>query len=164
MIAQMERIPVSLEHLRRRLVQSRSYWICTTRPDGRPHATPVWGVWIADRLYFGTSPTSVKARNLLERPQVVVHLDSADDLVVVEGVLEDPTPEQLAVADDAYAAKYVLPRTGEECRLIQGEGPGTFAVRPLVARTWLEQAFEETMTRWTFGADGEVTPHAMHYP
>lgn len=25
------------------LTQSQNYWIATTRPDGRPHAAPVWG-------------------------------------------------------------------------------------------------------------------------
>lgn len=159
----MERIPVALEHVRRRLAHSHSYWVCSTRPDGRPHAMPVWGVWVADRFYFGTSPTTVKARNLLARPDVVLHLESAEDLVVVEGVAEQATAEELVAADAAYAAKYVLPRTGEEARL-QGEGPGLFAVRPVTMHTWVEQAFEETMTRWTFGPDGEVTAQATHYP
>jgi hypothetical protein len=26
-----------------RLTEARNYWIATTRPDGRPHAMPVWG-------------------------------------------------------------------------------------------------------------------------
>ena len=25
------------------MAKSRNYWICTTRPDGKPHAAPVWG-------------------------------------------------------------------------------------------------------------------------
>jgi hypothetical protein len=162
----VERIPVALEHIRRRLAHSHSYWVCTTRADGRPHAMPVWGVWVADRFYFGTSPTTVKARNLMVRPHVVIHLESAEDLVVVEGLAEEPTAEQLAAADAAYAGKYVLPQTGEECHLGRGQGPepGLFAVRPITMHTWVEQAFEETMTRWTFGPDGEVTAEATHYP
>ena len=36
------------------LVGSRNYWICTTRPDGRPHAKPVWGAWIDDRALWST--------------------------------------------------------------------------------------------------------------
>ena len=163
----MDRIQVAIEHVRRQLAGSRCYWIGTTRTDGRPHAAPVWGVWVDDRFYFSTAPTAVKARNLREQPHVVVHLESAVDMVVVEGVAEDPTPEQLAGADAAYAAKYVLPRTGEACHLsigAPGEGPTVFAVRPLVLHTWAEPAFEETMTRWTFGADGTVTPQPVSYP
>ncbi|MEI6136703.1 MAG: pyridoxamine 5'-phosphate oxidase family protein [Chloroflexota bacterium] len=31
-----------------RLRTAMNYWIATTRPDGRPHAAPVWGVWLDD--------------------------------------------------------------------------------------------------------------------
>jgi hypothetical protein len=33
-------------HAEERLAKSRNYWICTTRPDGRPHSFPVWGFWL----------------------------------------------------------------------------------------------------------------------
>ncbi|MGA8073317.1 MAG: pyridoxamine 5'-phosphate oxidase family protein [Candidatus Acidiferrales bacterium] len=26
------------------LAKSRNYWVATSRPDGRPHSMPVWGV------------------------------------------------------------------------------------------------------------------------
>jgi hypothetical protein len=29
-----------------RLAKSRNYWVATSRPDGRPHSMPVWGVWL----------------------------------------------------------------------------------------------------------------------
>jgi len=72
------RIPTSWAKVRRRLEQARNYWIVTSRPDGRPHAAPVWGVWLDGRLWFSTSPASVKARNLAADPRVVVHLERAD--------------------------------------------------------------------------------------
>ena len=28
-----------------RLIRSRSYWVATVWPDGRPHVSPVWGAW-----------------------------------------------------------------------------------------------------------------------
>ena len=31
-----------------RLERSHDYWVATVRPDGRPHLTPVWGVWTDD--------------------------------------------------------------------------------------------------------------------
>src|SRR5262245_2158881 len=40
-------------HLTKRMAEAQNYWICTVSPDGRPHATPVWGLWLDDRLYFG---------------------------------------------------------------------------------------------------------------
>jgi len=35
-----------------RLSAAHNYWICTTRPDGRPHAVPVWGVWLDDAVWL----------------------------------------------------------------------------------------------------------------
>ena len=70
--------------------RSRNYWVCTTRPDGRPHAMPVWGVWVDDTLWFSTGDGSVKARNLAADPRVAVHLESGDDAVMLEGTAERP--------------------------------------------------------------------------
>ena len=46
------------EHLRERAVSrlraAMVYWLATTRPDGRPHAMPVWGVLLGEVLWFGT--------------------------------------------------------------------------------------------------------------
>jgi hypothetical protein len=63
-------------------------WLGTTRPDDRPHVMPVWGVWIDDIVYFGTAPDSVKALNLASNPAAVVHLESGNDVVIVEGRTE----------------------------------------------------------------------------
>lgn len=69
-----------------RLEQARNYWLCTTRADGRPHAAPVWALWRL--LWFSTDPSSQKVRNVAREPRAVVHLESGDDVVIVEGVIE----------------------------------------------------------------------------
>src|SRR5436305_12648196 len=74
------------DEARRRLAESRNYWVCTTRSDGRPHVAPVWGLWMDEAFYFSTDASSVKGRNLAARPDVVVNLESGDDVVVVEGM------------------------------------------------------------------------------
>jgi Pyridoxamine 5'-phosphate oxidase len=66
------------------LVTARHYWIATTRPDGRPHCRPVWGVWLPDGFWFSTG--SLARHNLLTNPQITVHLESGDQVVIVEGV------------------------------------------------------------------------------
>src|SRR5579884_1076081 len=71
-----------------KLAGARNYWVCTTRPDGRPHAAPVWGLWMDDALCFATDPASRKGRNLTARPACVVHLESGDDAVIIEGTAE----------------------------------------------------------------------------
>jgi hypothetical protein len=127
----------------RRLHNAESYWLATTRPDGRPHCVPVWGVWANGSLWFWTSPTSVKGRNLAADAHAVVHLESADDVVILEGEVEQvDDPGLAAPVLAAYAAKYPdfdidSPQLGEPHRLW-----------PRVAHAWLEGLLLETRTRW----------------
>jgi hypothetical protein len=43
-----------------RLVESHDYWLATVHPDGRPHVTPVWGVWEHSAAWFSSSPSPAK--------------------------------------------------------------------------------------------------------
>ena len=125
-----------------RLTASRNYWIATTRPDGRPHSTPVWGVWHDGAFYFGTDPSSRKGRNLARDPHAVVHLESGDDVVILEGVVDQvDDPSVLEGVSEAYAAKYALP---------EGLGTSAMRLRPSVALAWREQDFPGSATRWAF--------------
>jgi len=130
------------------LAAARNYWIITTRPDGRPHAAPVWGVWLDSVLYFGTGPGSVKARNLAANPALVVHLESGDDVVILEGVAEWITEADTALWQriaDQYAAKY----DGFRPDPPSPQGPFV-ALRPQIALGWLEKDFVRSATRWRF--------------
>jgi len=127
-----------------RLASGRNYWISTVRPDGRPHAMPVWALWHQGVLYFSTSRTSTKARNLLANPNCTVTSESGDEALIVEGlasVIADPAV--LQPIWDAYKAKYDWDVQGEPM----------FAVTPSVAFAFLETAaaFGTAATRWTFG-------------
>src|SRR5947209_8303850 len=84
---------LSWEETRERLVSSRNYWVATTQPGGRAHVAPVWGLWMEEAFYFSTDPSSRKGRNLAARPDVVVHLESGDDVVIVEGTAERVTEQ-----------------------------------------------------------------------
>jgi general stress protein 26 len=68
-----------------RLTRSHDYWLATVWPTGRPHVTPVWGVWREDALWFSCSRASRKARNLLTNPMATATTDDATNPVVVEG-------------------------------------------------------------------------------
>lgn len=64
------------------------YWLSTVRPDGRPHVTPLVGIWLDGAAYFCTGPTERKARNLAQNRQCVLttgcnQLNGLD--LVVEG-------------------------------------------------------------------------------
>jgi PPOX class probable F420-dependent enzyme len=134
------------EHVESRLAAARNYWIGTTRSDGRPHAIPVWGLWLDDAIWFSTDPKSLKGRNLARRPEVVVHLESGDDVVIVEGRadrISEPAP--LARFADVYEQKYNL--------RMDPTNPdfGIYRVEPLVVLAWLESDFPGIATRWRLG-------------
>jgi hypothetical protein len=128
-----------------RLTAARNYWVATTRPGGRPHVMPVWGLWLQGAVYFGTNRASRKGQNLTANPSVVVHLESGDEAVIIEGVAAAVTdPQVLATLDAAYEKKYGLKMTGAPGDLL------ICAVQPVTAFGWLESDFLNA-TRWQFG-------------
>ncbi len=132
-----------------RLEKARNYWIVSVRPDGRPHAMPVWAVTFDDTVYFSTAPDSRKGLNLAANPAVVVHLESGDETVVVEGtavLVSDPAV--LARFDDHYAAKYDGIRPARDM-----PGSNFYRLKPSVAFGWTESAFPTSATRWQFPAE-----------
>lgn len=132
-----------------RLAEARNYWVTTTRADGWPHAAPVWGVWHDDTLVFSTDPRSVKGRNLAARPEVVVHLESGDDVVICEGQVERlHERSELVAVNEVYTAKY---GTG-----VDPDNPdhGVYRLRPSVVFAWREQDFPVSATRFR----GRPTP------
>jgi Pyridoxamine 5'-phosphate oxidase len=128
-----------------RLVASRTYWVCTTRADGRPHAAPVWGLWLDGALLFSSDPSSVKGRNLARRPDVVVHLESGDEAVICEGRIEPMRGDDLLIAfADAYEAKYAhRPDTSNPAH-------GMYVLRPTTVLAWREADFPTSATRFRF--------------
>jgi PPOX class probable F420-dependent enzyme len=122
-----------------RLAASRNYWIVTVRPDGSPHSAPVWGLWIDGAVVFSTSPESRKGRNLARDPRVVVNLESGDEVVILEGVVEVVALDDRIA--DAYEKKYDY-RPG-------GEGDW-FVLRPRNAYAWLERDYPRSATRFAF--------------
>ena len=133
-------------HAEGRLAKSRNYWICTTRPDGRPHSIPVWGFWLDGILYFGTARSTRKARNLTHNPAISVHLESGDDVVILEGtaaevdLTDKPTLKKL---DAASRAKYKMPL------MVMPESV-VYCVRPRFVLAWTENDFPNNATRWQF--------------
>src|SRR4051794_20953288 len=71
------------------LSSARNYWFCTTRPDGRPHTMPAWAVWLDGALYFDGSPETRRSRNLAHNSAIAVHLESGDQVVVLEGAARE---------------------------------------------------------------------------
>lgn len=123
-----------------RLKKAHNYWICTTREDGRAHAVPVWGVWLEGAFWFSTDPSSTKAKNLARDPRLVVHLESGDEAVIVDGKAE--ARELTKALDAAYARKYKLHLIGFPTPMV------IYRVAPTVIQAWREKDFSKSATRW----------------
>jgi general stress protein 26 len=126
------------------LTKSRNYWVSTASSAGRPHAMPVWGLWLDGAVVFSTGRSSRKARNIATNPEVIIHLESGDDVVILEGRFEELKDRALLKQfEDDYEKKYEFrPDT-------KGSDP-IYVLRPRVVLTWLEKDFVNSATRWTF--------------
>ena len=127
----------------RKIAGSHNYWVATTRSDGRPHVMPVWGVWTNETFYFGTDRNSRKARNLSANSAIVIHLESGDDVVILEGQAEEILERAVFQSiDDAYLSKY---------RMRLSTIPGDtviFGLKPRTVFAWREHDFNRSATRW----------------
>jgi pyridoxamine 5'-phosphate oxidase-like protein len=128
-----------------RLTKARNYWVATTRPDGRPHAMPVWGIWLEGAFFFGSGRNSAKTRNLAANPATVVHLESGDETVILEGLAEHVLDAELERrVDEVYGAKYDFTPDSS------GESDPWFVLRPRRAYAWLERDYPGTATQFDF--------------
>lgn len=82
-------IPTPWSRGREAFAQAQLYWLTTVRPSGRPHVTPLIGVWSEGAAYFCTGSSERKAKNLSTNPNCILTTgrnDLADGLdVVLEG-------------------------------------------------------------------------------
>ena len=132
--------PIAWSWVVERVTGARNYWVATTRADGGPHISPVWGVWFDGAFRFFADENSLKARNIRRDGRAVVHLESGDEVVILEGVLVSETPSRAAVR--AYEDKYGISL---------GDVPGeAYRLNLEKAMAWLESDFPKTATRWRF--------------
>jgi hypothetical protein len=128
----------------KQLTDSHNYWICTTRADGRPHAMPVWGFYVDGAVFFGTGRTTLKAKNIARNPNIVVHLESGDDAVILECTVEEEplTDAGFRKRVDALSVKkYKMP-------LMVLPESVIYRARPKVVLAWREKDFPVSAARW----------------
>ena len=110
------------------------------RPDGRPHAVPVWGAFVESRFYFDGGGR--KASNLKKNPHVAVHLESGDEVVSLEGVLDRgfvPDPALFERVQASYKERYDYHPEAPE---------GVYVIKPTFVLGWSN--FMKDATRWRF--------------
>ena len=99
---------------RERLDAAIVYWLATTGADGAPHIIPIWGAWVGDRWYVEGGPTRWQ-RNLRENPQMAIHIEIGEEVVIVEG----PATELVAPGPplrDEILAGYAKYKAGQGIR------------------------------------------------
>lgn len=133
--------------VRERLERSVHYWVATTRPDGRPHVVPRWGVWLDDVWYYDGSPETRHARNIEGNPAAALHLESGIEVVIVEGESHPVTPAgDLGVRLAQAFVKYH--DLGYAPEATDWDGGGLSGLRPRVALAWTR--YPEDATRFRF--------------
>jgi hypothetical protein len=104
-----------------------TFFLGTVGPDGRPHAAAVGAIWHDGDLYFTSSPTTRKSRNLATNSACTISAKLEGIDLVLEGearrVTDQPTLKQAAqlyrddgwpaeVQGDAFTAPYSAPSAG----------------------------------------------------
>lgn len=129
---------------RERLSDSHNYVIVTVRPDGRPHAMGMHGLWFDDAFYFGTGKTTRKARNLAGNANCIVINERLDELVIVEGRAERISYSDLPQGLSPLSKKkYGWPMDPRMGGIVFKLIPRTVFGFPL-------KQFATAMTRWKF--------------
>ena len=134
-----------------RLEAAIVYWLATAGADGAPHVIPIWGAWVGGRWYVEGGPTRWQ-RNLRENPQLAIHIEIGDEVVIVEGTATEHVapPAPLAEAILAGYAKYKAAEDYEASADHWTEG-GLWELRPSKAFAW--SVFPDDMTRFRFEAE-----------
>ncbi|GAA4706868.1 pyridoxamine 5'-phosphate oxidase family protein [Nocardioides conyzicola] len=95
----------------RRLTDAELYWLTTVRADGRPHTTPLVGVWHDGGFAFCTGAGEQKHRNLEHSPLVTVTTgantwQAGTDVVVEGSAVRVVGRERLQPLAEAWVRKY----------------------------------------------------------
>jgi nitroimidazol reductase NimA-like FMN-containing flavoprotein (pyridoxamine 5'-phosphate oxidase superfamily) len=137
-------------HVIERMTAAMHYWVSTVDPNGHPHATPVDGLWLDDRFYFGGSPQTRRHRNLAANPAICIHLESASDVVILHGEaheLRAPDRSLTIRLSEASNQKYGYGMTPEQYETMGG----ILVFRPRLALAWKDGL--KDATRWRFPND-----------
>lgn len=151
--------PTAWSQARDDLAEAELFWLSTVRPDGRPHVTPLLGIWLEGALYFCTGSGERKAKNLSANGHCVLTtgqstLDGLD--LVIEGTAQDVSDHvELGRVAATYESKYG-PRFAAPDGTWSGLGDAIRRAEVLVYRVAPETGFgyskgaSFSQTRWSF--------------
>lgn len=59
--------------------------MATVRKDGRPHLTPLWYIWLEEKLYVCTGAETQKFANMRQNQNVALSLPDGANVLIIEG-------------------------------------------------------------------------------
>lgn len=129
---------VSWEEVNQWMEDSKNYWISTTKSNGNPHARPIWGIWHENIFYFGGGQKTQNVKNLLKHPKIIVHTESGENVVIIEGEAQKFEDDNLHnILGQKYEKRYNL-----------FHPPPFWRVIPKIVFAWSMSDFGGTPTRF----------------
>ena len=137
------------------LTDSKNYWLCSVRPPssgaqgGRPHVIPRWAVFVDKKVYYDGSPETRHAQNIGSNPNISVHLESGDQVIILEGTSAPAGKPSVELANrlvQEYRRKYS--QQGYSPEPTQWDEGGLYVFTPRQCLAWT--AFTENPTKFTF--------------
>ena len=135
-----------LSQIIRRFADNPCSWISTVRPDGRPHATPIWHVWREGQVYIVTRGDAVKTANIRSNPNVVITHTDARHPIIIEGRASF-APGAEAAIQPLFLTKYDWDISSDS------EYDTIIAITPMKIIAWGE---EEEGQRWRHSWSGQA--------
>ena len=132
---------------RDRLERAMVYWLATSGADNAPHLNPIWGAWVNDRWFVEGGMTRWK-RNLHANPQLAIHVEFGDEIVIVEGRARSVTDLDEPAKDAILAGYAKYKAIGYKAQASNWIGDGLWVLEPVKAFAW--SSFPKDMTRYTF--------------
>lgn len=135
----------SLLRVHELLANARVIWLSSVRPDGRPHVVPTWFDWDGEAITVFTRPEAQKARNIRNRPSVMVAIGTAEpafDVELIEGEARVIDPENgsspTVLPSTRFATKYgaVLALEGRTLSSFAADYPCAVRIRPTRLLDW----------------------------
>lgn len=100
------RNPTRWRAIEARLGREPTIWVATVRYDGRPHLTPVWFIWLNEKVYISIGAETQKFVNLIANQSIALSLPDTDSVVLIEGEAHVADWQTVDTLADYFFHKY----------------------------------------------------------
>jgi general stress protein 26 len=98
--------PARWRALEARLGRQKEIWVATVRRDGRPHLTPLWFVWLEDKIWISTGTATQKFTNMRGNQSVALALPDPLNVAIIEGEAHVAARSDIDKLADYFFNKY----------------------------------------------------------